>query len=702
MSLSYSPWLVSLSVGVAILVAYTSLQLAARVADSQPLSGKLWLGLGAISMGIGIWSMHFLGMLAVSLPIQLRYDIGQTFGSLAVAIVTSGFAIRIASSPKLKLTQLAVCSVVMGTGIASMHYMGMGAIRITPAIAYDPLLLAVSIAIAIVASFVALWLTFVLRSARYGRSARLGAAIVMGLAIAGMHFTGMAAANFAPGAVCLGGVAFNDNWLALSVGIATIAVLAITLMSLVFEAHLESGVRLHAQRLEEVNASLRHQVTHDALTGLPNRALFIERLQQAIDSPDSLRPLVAVIFVDLDRFKVINDLRGHSDGDVILKEVSTRLRQHIGEAGTAARLGGDEFLVLVQASDSQSVRRAAQDVIQRLSEPYYLGSVEIHLTASAGVTTFPFDGARPSALVSHADEAMYDAKNRGGNGLQFFVPGTTIFSPERLQLENDLWHAADKGQLELHYQPKVEIATGQIVGVEGLLRWRHPVHGWIPPGEFIPLAEASDLIVEIGRWTLDQACRQAQIWRSEGLRHLSIAINLSARQFRHPQAVSMIQKAIEQYELSTRDIDIEVTESIVMCDSDHSIETLDRLAHLGLKIAVDDFGTGYSSISYLKRLPVNILKIDRSFIVDLGTSVKSNAIVKAVISLAHSLGMLVVAEGVETDEQLVQLRSFSCNQFQGYLCSKPKSAADLAPLLRRQMKSPTSSLDEALLVGSVL
>jgi diguanylate cyclase (GGDEF)-like protein len=684
MSLSYSPWLVLLSVGVAILVAYTSLQLAARVADSQPASGKLWLGLGAISMGIGIWSMHFLGMLAVSLPIQLRYDIGQTFASLVVAIVTSGFAIRIASNPKPKLTLLAVCSLVMGAGIASMHYMGMGAIRITPAIVYDPLLLAASIAIAVVASFVALWLTFVLRSPLHGRSARLGAAIIMGLAIAGMHFTGMAAANFSRGAICLGGVAFDDNWLALSVGVATIAVLAITLLSLVFEAHLESGARLHAQRLEEVNANLRHQVTHDALTGLPNRALFIERLQWAIDTPDAARPLVAVIFVDLDRFKIINDLRGHSDGDLILKEVTARLRQHTGEEGTAARLGGDEFLVLVQASDVQSVRRAAQDVIQRLSEPYYLGSVEIHLTASAGVTTFPFDGARPSALVSHADEAMYDAKNRGGNGLQFFVPGTTIFSPERLQLENDLWHAAEKGQLELHYQPKVEIATGQIVGVEALLRWRHPIHGWIPPVEFIPLAEASDLIVEIGRWTLEQACRQAQAWRSEGLGHLSIAINLSARQFRHPQAVAMIQKAIERYELSTRNIDIEVTESIVMCDSDQSIETLDRLARLGLKIAVDDFGTGYSSISYLKRLPVNILKIDRSFIVDLGSSVKSNAIVKAVISLAHSLGMLVVAEGVETEEQLVQLRSFSCNQFQGYLCSKPKSAADLAPLLRRQ------------------
>jgi len=303
----------------------------------------------------------------------------------------------------------------------------------------------------------------------------------------------------------------------------------------------------------------------------------------------------------------------------------------------------------------------------------------------------------PSALVSHADEAMYDVKRRGGNGCQFFVPGTTIFSPEHLQLESELWHAAENGQLELHYQPKVEIARGLVSGVEALIRWKHPVHGWIPPNKFIPLAEASGLIVEMGGWIMDQACRQARAWRDEGL-DVSIAVNLSARQFRHAELVVMIEEAIARHRLEPRDIEIEVTESILMGYADQSIDTLKRLASLGLQIAVDDFGTGYSSISYLKQLPVNILKIDRSFIVDLGASTKSNAIVKAVVSLAHSLDMLVVAEGVESEEQLEQLRSFGCNQYQGFLFSRPQAAGNLASLLRNHQQTEIRSMEERLLV----
>ena len=702
MPFSYNPWLVSLSIGVAILVAYTALRLAARVADSQPATGRLWLGLGAASMGIGIWSMHFIGMLAVSLPIQLRYDIGLTLASLGIAILTSGFAIRIASGSRPRFLHLVACSLIMGSGIAAMHYIGMGAIRISPPIVYDPLLITASVGIAIGASFAALWLTFNLRSASQHqlRAARFGASVIMGLAIAGMHYTGMAAARFGAGAICLGGVAFDDHWLALAVGIAAMALLTVTSISLIFDAHLESEAREHAQRLERVNARLMHEATHDALTGLSNRALFIECLQQAMDAADEVRSLVAVIFVDLDRFKTINDLRGHGDGDAILKEVAARLRQQIGEKGTAARLGGDEFLVLLQAADIHIVMRTAQQLVQQLGQTYQVGTIEVHLTASVGITTFPFDNASPSVLVSHADEAMYEAKHRGGNGWQFFVPGTTIYSPQRLQLENDLWHAAEKGELELHYQPKVEIASGRIIGVEALARWRHPVHGWVPPIDFIPLAEASDLIVEIGRWILDQACRQARVWRDEGLIDCSVAVNLSARQFRHPEMVALIKQSITRHGLDPRNIQIEVTESIVMCDSDHSIETLNELAGLGLQIAVDDFGTGYSSISYLQRLPVNVLKIDRSFIVDLGASTKSNAIVNAVVSLAHSLSMLVVAEGVETEEQLAQLRSFGCNQYQGYLCSRPRAAVDLAALLHNQQRYSAPSHEEALLLGS--
>jgi EAL domain-containing protein (putative c-di-GMP-specific phosphodiesterase class I) len=282
------------------------------------------------------------------------------------------------------------------------------------------------------------------------------------------------------------------------------------------------------------------------------------------------------------------------------------------------------------------------------------------------------------------------------------VPGTTVFTPERLQLENDLRRAAELGQLTLHYQPQVNIASGRIVGMEALARWQHPSRGWIAPNEFIPLAEASDLIVSLGRWILNEACRQAQIWRDQGFAGLRVAINLSARQFRQPDVTALIEQAIARHKLRPCDIEIELTESIVMADADRSIETLNHLSGMGLNIAVDDFGTGYSSISYLKRLPVDVLKIDRSFIIDLGTSNKSNAIVKAVVSLAHSLGMTVVAEGVETEVQLAYLRDFGCDQYQGYLCSRARAAADITTLLLSNPPPADDSADEQILLQSAI
>jgi diguanylate cyclase len=701
MPFTYSPWLVSLSIGVAILVSYTSLRLASRVAESPLPAARIWLFLGAISMGVGIWAMHFIGMLAFSVPIQLRYDIALTLASLGAAVVTSGFAIRIASGPSLGLPRHLLCSAVMGAGIVIVHYTGMQAIRISPAIAYDPALVATSVAIAVGASFVALWLTFRLRSAtqRYLRTARLGASIIMGAAIAGMHYTGMAAASLTPTAFCRGGVALDDRWLVIAIAIATIALLAITLLGMLFDAHLQSGAQLHAQRLEQANRDLTHQASHDPLTGLANRSLFIERLQQAMDEADGAQPLVAVMFVDLDRFNTVNDLRGHSDGDAILRQVASRLQDLTDAIGTAARLGGDEFLILVRAAGIPVVIAAANEIVRRLGQTYLVGTVEMHLTASVGITTFPFDHSLPSGLISHADEAMYDAKHRGGNGIQFFVPGTTIFTPQRLQLENDLRHAAERGQLHLHYQPQVNVASGRATGLEALARWQHPVRGWIPPIEFIPLAEASDLIVSIGRWIFEEACRQARIWSDEGFDDIRIAVNLSARQFRQPDVTSMIQQTIARHGLKPSNIEIELTESIVMSDADRSIETLHQLTGLGLHIAVDDFGTGYSSIGYLKRLPVSILKIDRSFIIDLGTSTKSNAIVKAVITLAHSLGMSVVAEGVETEAQLSHLRAYDCDQYQGYLFSRPQPAAAVAELLRRNPPSLSDTADQQVLLG---
>ena len=686
MPIAYNPWLVALSIAVAILVSFTSLRLAARVAESQGIVSRAWLILGAISMGTGIWAMHFVGMLALALPIQLRYDVGLTLASLGTAVVTSGFAIRIASRPRLGLARHLLCSLIMGLGIVGMHYLGMSSIRIVPAIAYDRSLVAASIAIALTASYIALWLTFSLRSGthRHLWIARLGGAVVMGVAIAGMHYTGMAASIIQPGAFCRSGVALNDLWVAISVAVAALGLLTITLVTSIFDAHLAARARLHARRLHQVNERLRYQASHDPLTTLPNRALFIERLRKTMEFPATEPSAVAVMLIDLDRFKAVNDSLGHSFGDAILREVSARLRQITGGAGLVARLGGDEFLVLAKVEETREVARIANQIVRRLAETYCIGPHELYLGASVGVTTYPFDNSEADVLISHADEAMYDIKHSGGNGVRFFVPGTSVFTMARIELERDLRHAVELRQLELHYQPQVDIASGRIRGVEALVRWRHPRHGWISPVDFIPLAESSDLIVEIGRWILGEACRQAHAWHLEGLTDISVAVNLSARQFRQPDLLATILNAVTANSLEPSHLDLELTESLVMSDADRSIESLEQLHGAGFQIAVDDFGTGYSSMSYLKRLPVRKLKIYRSFISDLGTDLKSESIVRSVIALAHGLGMVVIAEGVETARQLECLHDFECDQYQGYLFSRPRNAADIVELLRRQ------------------
>ena len=685
---AYDPWLVSLSIGVAILVSFTSLRLASRVAESHGSAGRAWLVLGAVSMGTGIWAMHFIGMLAFSLPIQLRYSIPLTFISLGAAILTSGFAIKIASSSNLRTARHIGCSLVMGLGIVVMHYTGMSAILIVPGISYDPLLVAASVGIAVAASFAALWLTFNLRSGAHRLiwAARLGAAVIMGLAIAGMHYTAMSAAHFQPGSFCVGGVALESGWLAVSVALATLALLTITLITVVFDGHLAARARVHARRLEKLNSRLVYQAVHDAVTELPSRALFVDSLERAIAksirSPAS-NILLGVMLVDLDRFKIINDSLGHGTGDAILREVAKRLRELVGGSDFVARLGGDEFLVLAQVTEPKDVVSLAGKIVQRLAQPYGVESVELHLAASVGITTYPFDDATPDVLISHADEAMHEIKSAGGSGYRFFIPGTTIFTMERLQLENDLRHAPERGELELHYQPQVGVASGRVLGLEALVRWRHPSRGLISPGEFIPIAESSDLIVQIGKWILDEACRQARIWYDEGFVDINIAVNMSARQFRQPDLLSMIQRSVADKGLQPRHIVIELTESAVMSDADRSIEILHQLHRSGFKVAVDDFGTGYSSLNYLKRLPISKLKIDQSFIKDLGVSTKADAIVNAVVQLAHGLDMTVVAEGVETVTQLACLNTFACDQYQGYFYSRPVNAANTGALLRR-------------------
>jgi diguanylate cyclase (GGDEF)-like protein len=530
------------------------------------------------------------------------------------------------------------------------------------------------------------------------RLARLGAAIVMGLAISGMHYTGMAASRFAPGSYCTGASSPDNKWLAITIAVIAFAVLTITTILLIYDAHLDSKTRKHNrqlsaanEQLEEVNAQLQHAATHDVLSGLPNRLLLADRLGQAIAQAERSRKHFAVLVVDLDRFKAINDSLGHLAGDAMLKEVARRLASVLRKADTLARLGGDEFvLILNEIAGPADVEVVAGRVLADIARPVRLSDLELHTTASIGISLFPADGTNADTLLQHADAAMYHAKKNGRNTYQLFAPAMSTFAKERLELENGLRRALAQHEFVLHYQPKVDVQGGSVDSAEALIRWQHPTRGLTAPMDFIPLAEESGLIVPIGEWVLREACRQASAWQAAGLRPMRVAVNLSAQQFRQKSLVEVVRSALGAARLEARFLELELTESAVMHDAEQSIEILRQLSALGVRISVDDFGTGYSSLSYLRRLPLDKLKIDRAFIRDVVTNREDAAIVRAIVALAHNLRLKVIAEGVETPDQLAFLRELGCDQYQGYHFSVPVPNNVLVEMLReRQSRAPT-------------
>jgi diguanylate cyclase (GGDEF)-like protein len=680
----YNDWLVGLSVTVAVLVSYTALRLAARVAANEGHGAQIWIGIGAAAMGVGIWSMHFIGMLAFSLPIPLAYDVPTTLVSLLVAILTSGFALTITSGGRLTIPRLAGSAVVMGAGISTMHYMGMAAITIVPAIAYNRWLVACSVLIAVSASFIALWL---FHSLREGRSfhqwlMRMAAAIVMGLAISGMHYTGMAAARFAAGSFCQGGLTLQNGWLGATVGVVAVGLLAMTLLTAVYDAHLTSAARSNALRLERANEALQHQATHDALTSLPNRVLFLDRLGREVARVGRGSLPFAVLVVDLDRFKVVNDTLGHGAGDQLLVEVARRLSMAVRAADTVARTGGDEFLLLLSGiRETADAAVIAAKIVSELDRPISIGGTEVHTSASVGISVYPTDGADADSLVAHADEAMYFAKQRGRNGFQFFGPSMNVFSRERLTVESDLRRALAQKQFELHYQPKMDVATEHVNSVEALLRWRHPSRGLIGPLEFIPIAQEAGLMPAISEWVLNEACRQARQWQVAGLPFVRIAVNISPIQFRQSRFLEIVRTALSEHHMEPRFLEIELTETAIMDQAESSVTILKELRRMGVTVSIDDFGTGYSSMNHLHRFPIDTLKIDQSFIKDLTTDSDTKSVVTAIISLAHSLRLKVVAEGVETKEQLDKLRVLGCDQYQGFYRSPAVPAGEIEKLL---------------------
>jgi diguanylate cyclase len=461
--------------------------------------------------------------------------------------------------------------------------------------------------------------------------------------------------------------------------------------------HLERVVEARTEGLEAANKQLRHIASHDALTGLPNRVLLDDRLSQAVAHAESDGHSFAVALFDLDRFKVVNDSLGHRAGDQLIKEVAHRLAGIARSTDTVGRLGGDEFLFimdrLAKREDAELIARRA---VKALQAPIRLDGVDLHTSASIGIAMFPADGRNAETLIANADAAMYCAKQRGRNNIQLYAAGMNSATQERVKLESELHQALSLKQFELHYQPKVDTRTGLIHGAEALVRWRHPQRGLVPPAEFIPLAESCGLIDSIGEWVVRESCRQARAWQLEGLQPLRVAVNLSAFQFRHGNLLQMIREALQAAQLEPRFLEVEITESALMSDPEESVTILEQLSRMGVVVSVDDFGTGYSSMSYLRRFPIDKLKIDRGFIAELISRADDASIVRAIVSLAHSLRLKVVAEGVETREQLDLLKSLGCDQYQGFCFSPAVPAPQFATLLRESKQKSDTVSESAL------
>ena len=691
---AYNYWLVFVSLLVAILASYTALDLASRITAAKGKSARAWLIGGAFSMGTGIWSMHFLGMLAFHLPVPMGYDVTITLLSMLIAVVVSGFALSTVSQDSLSTRNLVTGGVLMGLGICAMHYAGMAAMQTHPPITYDPMLFAASVAIAIAASHAALWIAFTLRSASdWVRYAKFGSAIIMGFAITGMHYTGMAAARFAPDTICLTGPLVDNSWMAGTIAGMTFIILCITLGLSVIDTRMAAKTAKMADSLKRANDELQRLALQDPLTQLPNRVLLEDRIDQAIVHAERGKFKCAVLFLDLDRFKMVNDSLGHFAGDELLKAVASRLQTLVRGEDTVSRLGGDEFVILLrEVTGTENALEVADKILHALREPFRIHEQELHVTPSIGISVSPLHGDTAQMLITRADAAMYNAKQGGRNNCRLYSSTMSTFFPERLMLENDLRRSLGRREFELYYQPKADVEDGRIVGMEALIRWWHPHRGLLFPDEFIPLAEETGLIVPIGRWVISEACAQNKAWQSAGLRELRVAVNISGVQFRQKDLLDTIAHALASSGLAPDGLEVEITESVVMQNPSEAIVTLEKLSQMGVRISIDDFGTGYSSLSYLKRFPIDKLKIDRSFIRDISSDMDDAAIVRATIGLAHNLRLRVVAEGVETEDQLQFLRSLGCDEYQGYLKSKPLPAAEFERNMRLETvehKAPT-------------
>jgi len=682
---AYDQRLVALSVVVAILASYTALDVVGRMGERRDWRCYGWLAGGALALGAGVWAMHFVGMIAFRLPLDMGYDVDITSASWLMAVVACAFALNAVTHARLTRARLVVGASAMAAGIGGMHYTGMFAMRLHPGIEYTPILVGVSLLIAFAASAVALRIASFLRQAqagsRFGR--KFLAALALGVAIAGMHYTGMAAAHFRVDSLFGASAELDTLWLGTLVGASTVIFLAIALIVSILDRRLENSTSDLVASLSRANAELLHMSRHDPLTGLPNRALLNERIDKSLERWKSQGVGFAIAYIDLDGFKAINDHLGHRAGDKLLEQIALVLRDALTDGDVAARIGGDEFVVLMNdIADKDDARAVCTRMLKAISQVEYAGG---ELAASVGYALCPNDGADLDALITAADMAMYGGKLAGKNRVQRYREDMGARMSDDFALQSELRDAIRYGGLAVYFQPRFRSGDRRLVGAEALVRWPHPTRGFISPDRFIAIAERCGLITELEINVLDMVGGHIRGWLNDGLVVPPISVNLSAVRIRDESLPDQVQGCLERYRLDPAYISFEITESLAVREIAQARSALGRFKSMGIEVALDDFGTGYSSLFYLKQLPIQQLKIDRSFIADLPNISEPKAeIVEWIIRLSHQLQLRVVAEGVETEAQLAYLQRIGCDEVQGFLLSRPLPADRLLALLERE------------------
>ncbi|WP_278406949.1 putative bifunctional diguanylate cyclase/phosphodiesterase [Pseudomonas rhodesiae] len=687
---SHNPFLVLLAYLVACAAGFGTLDMAERVGHVEnPTARRHWRWLGAGCLAGGIWSTHFISMLAFQAPIAFHYELLTTFTSLLIALVASLFAMKTLSHTKVRLHQYLLAAVWIGIGIALMHYVGMSAMRSQAQMYFDSWLLLASIGIAMGASLAALLLSSYLRTGAgiFHQLLKYAASLVLGAGIISMHFTGMAALQLVvpTGADLSLRLDNNPIQLGLSVAVITLLVISSSISAALADKKLQHKerdlrrVNALLSELDQARASLQQVAHYDALTSLLNRRGFNQVFAEKVAENTVNHGMMAVIFLDIDHFKRINDSLGHDAGDQLLTVLASHIKGSVrSHADVVARFGGDEFCILISIHHRDEARHLAQRIMQKMKEPVELAGRRMVMTTSIGISLFPDDGQTCEELLKTADLALYQSKDAGRNSLNFFSSNLKTRATLELQLEEELRSALRTGtQLVLFYQPIFDMKLGKVSRLEALVRWQHPQHGLLAPDRFIEIAENNGLIADLDHWVLRQACHDLSLLTDRGYTDLTLSVNCSALNLERDELADEIEDALRFSGLAANRLELEVTENALMGNISSTLALLRQIRSLGVSLAIDDFGTGYSSLAYLKRLPLNTLKIDCSFIQDIPKSTADMEIVQAIIGMGHTLHLQVVTEGVETQSQFELLHGLGCDFIQGYLLSPAVAVSDI-------------------------